>query len=101
MLMHKPHHFEAVWMGIYLDVKKAINHFYDNNDRYISTKKIRKYLGIENSNRSKINFIWRIFEHFEREGYLVRINEKYPKRYKISKFLIENNITFVDDPIGV
>lgn len=95
------HHFEGVWKGLYLDVKKAINDFYDSNNRYISVKKIRKYLGIDNSDRSKINGIWRIFEHFEREGYLVRINKKYPKQYKISKFPIQNNITFVDGPIGV
>jgi len=79
-----------------LDVKKAINHFYDRNVFYITVKQIRKYLDIEASDRTKINFIWRILQHLVFEGYLVVIDNKKPKHYKISKFPIENNMTFID-----
>lgn len=92
---------DGVWKDIYLDVKNAINHFYDRNVFYITAKKIRKYLDIEASNRSKINFIWRILQYFVFEGYLVVIDGKKPKQYRIDKFPIENNMTFVDDQVGV
>jgi len=85
-------HVEGVWKDIYLDVKKAINFYYDRNDRWITVKKIRRALDIKPSNRSKINFIWRILQHFENEGYLVRSNERFPKQYKVVKFPIENSI---------
>lgn len=92
---------DGVWKDIYLDVKKAINHFYDLNVFYITAKKIRKYLDIEASDRTKINFIWRILQHLVFEGYLEVIDGKTPKQYKISKFPIENNMTFVDYQHGV
>lgn len=88
-------HFEGVWKNTYEDVKKAINFYYDRNDRWITVKKIRRALDIDASDRSKINFIWRILEHFERGGYLVRSNKTSPKQYKIAKFPIENNIKMV------
>ncbi len=81
---------------IYQDVKKAINFYYDHNIHIITTKRIRRYLDIDASDRSKINFIWRMLQHFESEGYLVRRNEKFPKQYKIAKFPIKNNIAIVD-----
>jgi len=87
---------DGVWKDIYQDVKKAINSFYDRNIHIISVKKIRRYLDIDASDRSKINFIWRILEHFESEGYLIKIKEKPTKQYKIAKFPIENNIIMVN-----
>ena len=89
-------HVEGVWKDIYLDVKKAINFYYDNRIALITVKKIRRALDIPSSDRSKINFIWRILDHFVDEGYLVVVNEKSPKKYQISKFPIKNSITIVD-----
>lgn len=83
---------DGVWKDIYQDVKKAINYFYDRNIHIINVKKIRRYLDIDASDRSKINFIWRILEHFESEGYLIQIRQKPTKQYKIAKFPIENEI---------
>ena len=92
---------DGVWKDIYLDVKGAINHFYDRKIFYITAKKIRKYLDIDASDRTKINFIWRILRHLVHEGFLEVIEGKKPKQYKISKFPIENNMTFVDYQCGV
>lgn len=89
-------HIEGVWKNTYLDVKKAINYFYDRNIHIITVKKIRRYLDIDASNRSKINFIWRILEHFESEGCLIQIKQKPTKQYKIVNFPIENDIV-IDD----
>lgn len=83
---------DGVWKDIYQDVKKAINSFHDRNIHIISVKKIRRYLDIDASDRSKINFIWRILEHFESEGYLIQIKQKPTKQYKIVNFPIENEI---------
>lgn len=88
---------EGVLKDIYQDVKKAINFYYDHNVHIITVKRIRRYLDIDASDRSKINFIWRILEHFESEGYLIQIKQKPPKQYKIVNFPIENNnIAIVD-----
>lgn len=87
---------DGVWKNIYLDVKKTINSFYDRNIHIITVKKIRKDLDIDASDRSKINFIWRILEHFESEGYLIQIKQKPTKQYKIVNFPIENDIV-IDD----
>ncbi len=80
-------------------MKDAINHFYDIGDVYLTVKKIRKYLKVDASNRSKINFIWRLLLHFESEGVIVQMNQiskKRAKQYKIVKSPIKNSITFVD-----
>jgi hypothetical protein len=92
-------HFEGVYKDIYKDVKDAINHFYDTNNNFITVKRIRRYLEIDASNRSKINFIWRLLDHFEREGIIVRINKRSPKQakqYKITKIPMKNNITWME-----
>lgn len=89
-------HVEGVWKGIYQDVKKAINFYYDRNIHIITVKKIRRYLDIDASDRSKINFIWRILQRFESKGYLIQIKQKPTKQYKIAKFPIKNNIVIVD-----
>ncbi len=71
-------------------MKDAINHFYNRNDLYITVKKIRRYLKVDASNRSKINFIWRLLCHFELEGVLIQmkqISPNRPKQYKIHKNL--------------
>jgi len=86
----------GVWKNIYLDVKKAINHYYECNITNITLKLIRKYLEIEASDKSKINFIWRILNHLEEKGYLIRIGKRTPKHYQIAKFPIENNIIFAN-----
>ena len=90
----------SVIKDIYRDVKKAINFYYNRNIHIITLKKIRRYLDIDASDRSKINFIWRILQRFESEGYLVRINEKPPKQYKIAKFPIKNKIAIGDEEIS-
>lgn len=85
-------------------MKDAINHFYDRNDLYITVKRIRKYLKIDASNRSKINFIWRLLNHFELEGVLIQmkhIAKNRAKQYKIAKNPIENKVMFVDEQLGV
>ena len=92
---------EGVWKDIYEDVKKALSFFYDNQNFYITVKKIRRYLEIPASDRTKINFIWRILDHFEFEGYLVRTNKKLPKQYKIAKFPITNKTKMVKYEHGV
>lgn len=59
---------------------------------------------IDASNRSKINFIWRLLNHFELEGVIVQIKhiaKNRAKQYKIEKSPIENNVTFVDEQFGV
>ena len=97
-------HIEGIWKKYYLEVKDAINHFYDIDDVYLTVKKIRKYLKVDASNRSKINFIWRLMNHFEFEGVIVQMNQiskKRAKQYKIVKSSIKNNVMFVDEQLGV
>lgn len=70
---------------------------------YITVKKIRKYLNIDASDRSKINFIWRLLSHLEFEGVIVQmkqISKNRAKQYKIVNFpikKIENSVIHVKD----
>jgi len=64
----------------------AINILIDRKDSQVSVKKIRKILNIENSDRSKISFIWRILDDLEQAGYLIKtIEKKGSYRYKLPK----------------
>ena len=64
------------------EVINVINSFIEKKKTIINTKKIRKYYKIKPSNRSKINFIWRMLEFLERKGYIELIHEN-PKSYRI------------------
>ncbi len=66
------------------DVIDVINFFIEEKKSIISTKKIRKYYKIKPSNRSKINFIWRLLELLENKGYIELVHEN-PKSYRISQ----------------
>ena len=70
------------------DVINVINSFIEKKKTIIDTKKIRKYYKIKPSNRSKINFIWRVLEFLECKGYIELIH-KNPKSYRIPQLKID------------
>ena len=70
------------------DVINAINSFIEKKKSIIDTKKIRKYYKIKPSNRSKINFIWRLLEFLESNGYIELVHEN-PKSYRIPQSKID------------
>lgn len=66
-------------------ILNAINELIKKGYPLIDTKRIRHFLNIKNSNRAKINFIWRSLEYLTKEGYLEIFSDKSPKIYKLPK----------------
>ena len=66
-----------------MEVINLINYLVKEKKYNIDIKKIRKCYKIESSNRSKINFYWRILGYLENLGYLELIKIKPTKTYKL------------------
>ena len=62
---------------------EAINKLIDNKINMVNTKRIRRCLSIESSDRSKINFIWRSLNFLEEREILEKNGIAKPKTYKI------------------
>ncbi len=62
---------------------EAINKLIKNKINMVNTKRIRRCLSIESSNRSKINFIWRSLNFLEQREILEKNGIVKPKTYKI------------------
>ena len=62
---------------------EAVNAHIDKNILTINSKRVRQFLKVKSSNRSKINFIWRSLKILEEAGILVPNGISNPKTYKI------------------
>ena len=65
------------------DTLKAI---YSFTNSLITVRKVRKYLRIQGSDRSKISFISRSLKLLEDEGFLKISDSRSPKNYKTTFF---------------
>jgi hypothetical protein len=67
---------------------EALNQLIDKNYSYVNTKIMRSHLGIESSNRSKINFIWRFLRNLNREEKIKEVSRS-TLTYKLPDHKIE------------
>ncbi len=65
------------------DTLYAINLFIDKHISYINTRKVRKYLNVDSSNRSKINFIGRSLQFLQKKGILEEVHRSKTIHYKL------------------
>ena len=63
---------------------KAVNAHIEKGMVIIHSKRVRQFLQIPSSNRSKINFIWRNLITLEEAGILTPNGITNPKTYKIA-----------------
>lgn len=73
----------GVWKKLSDDVLDALNKFIERGDFYVDVRKIRRSLGIDSYDRSKINFIWRFLLHLKDNGCITPYREKPRKTYKL------------------
>lgn len=69
----------------FIETITVVNKLKEKNYFTIDVKTIRKFLKIDSSDRSKINFIWRGLRLLEYKGYLKVIKLKPAITYKIPK----------------
>jgi hypothetical protein len=67
------------------EVLEAINKLIETNTYEVSAKRVRKALGVDASDRSTTNFIWRSLKLLEQEGILEKNGSVKPKTYKIPR----------------
>lgn len=62
----------------------TINHEISLGRMLINTKRVREFHNISNSEKSKINFIWRSLQSLKKQGIITLYSED-PKSYTIPK----------------
>ena len=68
---------------------EAINNFIARGKTIVDVKRVRKYYNISQSDKSKINFIWRSLELLEKIGFITKYLNKTPKIYKLPSKIIK------------
>jgi hypothetical protein len=63
----------------------ALNQLIIEGHTLVDTKKVRRKLGIQSSNRSLIQFIWKNLEIIASKGYLTLYNNKSPREWLLPK----------------
>jgi len=67
----------------------TINQLISKGHYMITCKKIKSFNGIDKSNRSINNYIWRNLEVLEKKGFLEQIRKKPVRKYLLPKIPIE------------
>lgn len=71
------------------NVLSAINELIGMGVRLVNTKKIRRVLDLDSSEKSKIYFIWRYLEILEEKGYLELYQETPSRMYRLPENKIQ------------